>query len=635
MNETRPWFYADHDQTFGPVDALEIEQLIQQAVITPSTWMLAEGSENWMLAKDSPFAAQLENAPSQPGPQDQGPADAAPSLIQPDSVLPLDGEQPGEGLSAKFSQLGSAVLSETRRSARLASIKAIIEKLKRVDLTKAHYALGKKAYELQIDQDRFSEQYREISALEEAIRIKRAGNAADESATMLENFRGATINAKSAVKAEAFEIKRKQWLIRVGKEYRPSSVPIAIENEFAVVGSVEAQIEKREAEYASVSADRIPLLKLGHLARTIIKTTVRQITPSKGIGTQINNDSVRAQHRIVDGFHQRFMSIRKTRLIASVVIMVLVCLIGARFVSKRHHHAVEDPEQQFQQFQMMAEGIAGPATDTVGRLKSGMTMPAALAALNTVEITESFSSDVEYKQLLQQYIFDTTLETGDTLKSILLRNPAQLSPGIACVALAFFNGGLFRITYIYEPQEIQTIVPKEAKYAGDGDKSKVQELRDSWTALVESTVSAAAQKYTPVTLKFVNFFEDSPVPKVISPSGDGAETILFHGASKVAVAHIAYRTQDKHDIGFLDPDSTITTFYEQRVIVADFLFLDFAREHGLSYYSAKVKVLRKQEEEERSSDAANRQKMIDDDAKEHLRAAEEEKSKREQLGKNF
>ena len=262
MNETHTWFYADGDQTFGPVDAPEIERLIQQAVISSSTWMLAEGSENWMLAKDSPFAAYLGNAPSHPDPQDQGPANAVATLVQPDLSSHIEDEQPSERLSVKLSQFGSAVLSETKRGARLASIKAVIEKLKRVDLTKAHYELGKKAYELKVDEERFSDRYREISALEETIKTKKVGKAGDKNATMLENFRGVTINAKSVVEAEAFEIRRKQLLVRIGKEYRPSLVPTAVGEELAAVGVVEAQIIEREVEYASVSLDRVPFLTL-------------------------------------------------------------------------------------------------------------------------------------------------------------------------------------------------------------------------------------------------------------------------------------------------------------------------------------------------------------------------------------
>ncbi len=272
MTETHAWFYADRNQTFGPVDAQEIEGLIRQSVISSSTWMLAEGSENWLLATDSPFAAHLVNILPRPEPPNQSPAGSAADLVQVDSP-PSDGlERPGEGLFAKLSQFGSAVLSETKKNARLASIKAVIEKLKHVDLTKAHYALGRKAYELKIDQDRFSDQYRGILELEETIRIKRAGTAADESATMLQTFRGATINTKSAVEAEAFEIKRKQWLIKVGREYQPSSVPTGIETEFDAVEKVEAQIKECEAGYASVSADRISILKLRCLAWTILKT---------------------------------------------------------------------------------------------------------------------------------------------------------------------------------------------------------------------------------------------------------------------------------------------------------------------------------------------------------------------------
>ena len=271
MNEIRTWFYADGEQTVGPVDAAEIEHLIRESAVAPSTWMLAEGTDDWVLAQDSPFAAHLGSASSQQGPPDQTTVDSAPTLTGLDAPPSVEGEQPHETLSAKFSQLGSAVFSETKRSARLASIKAIIEKLKHVDLTKAHYALGKKAYELKIDQDQFSDQYREVSTLEEIIKAKKEGNAPYESATVMENFRGAAINAKAAVEAEAFEIKRKRWFIKIGKEYRSASVPTALKAEFEAVAAIERRIQESKAEFVSVSVDHRSLPKIGDLARNIFR----------------------------------------------------------------------------------------------------------------------------------------------------------------------------------------------------------------------------------------------------------------------------------------------------------------------------------------------------------------------------
>jgi hypothetical protein len=61
MNEDQGWYYAVGDQAHGPVTALEVENLILQGVISPSTWMLVEGTENWKLAQDWPFMEQFAN----------------------------------------------------------------------------------------------------------------------------------------------------------------------------------------------------------------------------------------------------------------------------------------------------------------------------------------------------------------------------------------------------------------------------------------------------------------------------------------------------------------------------------------------------------------------------------------------
>ena len=56
-------------------------------------------------------------------------------------------EQP-TSFGSKLASLGKAAFDETKRNAHLASLKAKIEKLKLVDVHKAQYVLGKKAYSL-------------------------------------------------------------------------------------------------------------------------------------------------------------------------------------------------------------------------------------------------------------------------------------------------------------------------------------------------------------------------------------------------------------------------------------------------------------------------------------------------------
>ena len=279
--------------------------------------------------------------------------------------------------------------------------------------------------------------------------------------------------------------------------------------------------------------------------------------------------------------------------------------------------------------------MKAPAADAVGQLKSGMTTAEAMAVLNTAEISDSFADSLQYKHLLEEYSFDSKLETGDTLKSIVLKRPPELPSEIACVALAFFNDGLYRVTYIYNQQEVMTIVPKEEKYAGSGDKWEVEKKKKSWEDLVGRTVEAVSKKYTPVTLAFVNFFLNSSSPEVIRPSGDVSERVLFHGVSTAAVAHISNVTQDESKIGYLDPDSTITTYYEKRVIIADFLFLDFARKYGLNYYHSNAQAMEKQAEKDRAYHDAFVKKVHDDAQKEAEVAEQEKKRKTEQLGKGF
>lgn len=65
MDAPRSWYYAEREQTFGPVPDSAVKALIQQSVIVQTTWMLAEGSENWIPAHESPFTEYFQADPVQ------------------------------------------------------------------------------------------------------------------------------------------------------------------------------------------------------------------------------------------------------------------------------------------------------------------------------------------------------------------------------------------------------------------------------------------------------------------------------------------------------------------------------------------------------------------------------------------
>jgi hypothetical protein len=76
-----------------------------------------------------------------------------------------------------------------------------------VDLKSAHYALGKKCYELQLHQDSFGPQFQKIREIEAAIKEKETGTAPNENASKAESCKNALRNATG--KTQAILLRRK------------------------------------------------------------------------------------------------------------------------------------------------------------------------------------------------------------------------------------------------------------------------------------------------------------------------------------------------------------------------------------------------------------------------------------------
>ena len=166
-------------------------------------------------------------------------------------------EQPQQNqrttFGSKIASFGKAAFRETRRMAHLATLKAKIEKLKMVDLNKAHYALGKKAGELRVAPEKFGAEYDEIAAIEKSVAEKRAGIPGDHSATNMELLKSAAISVKRGAEADGLEIKLKQKFVALGSCVELLSGAAGLENEMAAVHSIHSQVEKLDQEYSTLA----------------------------------------------------------------------------------------------------------------------------------------------------------------------------------------------------------------------------------------------------------------------------------------------------------------------------------------------------------------------------------------------
>ena len=119
---------------------------------------------------------------------------------------------------SKLASFGKAAYEETKRNARLAGIKGRMEKLKRVDLNMALYALGKKCYEGGLFREEFRASFDEIAKLSQTIAEKRKGTSAVEGQSTGETLKKAGREIAMQTQAEALSLKLKPLYISLGSE---------------------------------------------------------------------------------------------------------------------------------------------------------------------------------------------------------------------------------------------------------------------------------------------------------------------------------------------------------------------------------------------------------------------------------
>lgn len=184
--------------------------------------------------------------------QDEG-SDAINQQDVPAGTPPPGGKGFGRGLL----DLAKASAREAGRGAHLASLKTQMEKLKRMDLANALAALGAKAYELKALADKCGPLYAEIDAIDENIKVKRAGVDANEDAGFAGKAKAKAISIKLGAEAEALAHKRKNKCGEIGRIIVDGNAAVdGLAAEIQAVAEVQRRIDDLDKQLAVVADDR-------------------------------------------------------------------------------------------------------------------------------------------------------------------------------------------------------------------------------------------------------------------------------------------------------------------------------------------------------------------------------------------
>ena len=204
-----------------------------------------------VLPEEIAAAAASPTSP-QPAPMEETPGDDRASAMS-------TAKSAAAGIGKGLLGMAGASAKEAGRGARLASLKAQIEKLRRTDLRRAYAALGAKARASGLAQQACPELTAEIQALDDELTEKRKGSDAGGDAGLIAKAKAKALGAKMWAEAEMLERKINGILAAIGEKLAgnpPEDAALSAElRDIADIGlKIQALQDQFDAAYSDGSA---------------------------------------------------------------------------------------------------------------------------------------------------------------------------------------------------------------------------------------------------------------------------------------------------------------------------------------------------------------------------------------------
>jgi hypothetical protein len=156
-----------------------------------------------------------------------------------------------EDVKEKAVELGRGIKRYSRRMA----LSAQIEKLKNIDLRKAHYDLGKVCFEQDLFKEELKNEFKAIKKLDATIAEKKVGEKATAGETLMAMGKRVTKDVAKASHARALSVKRSHLIAALGRAAYPhigSEPPAGVESEDGAIMSLNEKLEGLEKEVESL-----------------------------------------------------------------------------------------------------------------------------------------------------------------------------------------------------------------------------------------------------------------------------------------------------------------------------------------------------------------------------------------------
>ena len=214
-----------------------------------------------------------------------------------------------ESFVPRLTNLGKAAMDETRRNAKLVSLKAQIEKAQRIDLANSYFELGRKCYELKCYNDIFEQEFAEISDLSASILKKRKGVSVADEAPLFDKLKIFGQNLVGKATAEKLAMKLKQLLTKLGEKASAQQSVHDLSDFLEAVIKIKTHIAEMKAEYATLSAD--------HEAQKQFKNA--SVSLAKGADEEVHNLS-----KGIVGWFRRAINIKSAIAVGLLIVVLAI-----------------------------------------------------------------------------------------------------------------------------------------------------------------------------------------------------------------------------------------------------------------------------------------------------------------------
>jgi hypothetical protein len=226
---------------------------------------------------------------------------------------PVHEHETGPSLADRLKEGAKEGWSGVKRHSKQAALRAQAEKLRTVDLRKAHHSLGKKCYESGLLADALGEQVQAIRDLDKRITEKREKGEAESDETKMATLKRKGMDAAKASHAQALTVKREHLITELGRLAYPNrekgNLP-GLEAEVERICVIEGQILGKEQEIENLGGKPAKAGKpkvMIAAAALIIIVTVGSIWDLRLLGNDKNDPRSMSDNRGKSRAEEQFL----------------------------------------------------------------------------------------------------------------------------------------------------------------------------------------------------------------------------------------------------------------------------------------------------------------------------------------